>query len=253
MGRQCPLTRRAQRKKNLVSFVTFESCILGGNVDERYSRQLVIPEVGAVGQARLRQARVLVVGGGGLGSPVLLYLAAAGVGTLGVADGDHVSPSNLNRQILYKTEDVGRSKSLAAVQRARELNPEVKAIPYEMRLLRDNGPALVRQYDLVVDASDNLETKDLLNELCVAAARPLVWGAVERCEGQLGVVLPGRACRRCLFPRTPEPGTSPGGREPGANGKPTKGFRHFQRQHRQNIVDESIFLPRRTQTVGAGR
>ena len=184
---------------------------------------------------------------------MLLYLAAAGVGTLGVADDDHVSPSNLNRQILYKTEDVGRSKARAAVRRAQDLNPEVKAIPYEMRLLRDNGPALVRQYDLVVDASDNLETKDLLNELCMAAARPLVWGAMERCEGQLGVVLPGRACRRCLFPRTPEPGTSPGGREPGANGKPTKGFRHFQRQHRQNIVDESIFLPRRTQTVGAGR
>lgn len=178
-------------------------------MDERYSRQLVIPEIGESGQARLRRARVLVVGCGGLGSPVLLYLAAAGVGTLGVADSDKVSLSNLNRQILYETADLDRSKALIAVRRLRALNPDVRAIPYEERVLMDNGPALVRQYDLVVEASDNLETKDLMNTLCVGAGMPLVWGAVQRFEGQMGTVLPGAACRRCVFPVLPEPGTYP--------------------------------------------
>ncbi len=187
-------------------------------MDERYSRHYVMPEIGEVGQAKLRKARVLVVGGGGLGSPVLLYLAAAGVGVLGVADSDKVSLSNLNRQILYKTEDLERSKALTAVQRVRDLNPEVKAIPYEERVLRTNGPALVRQYDLVVEASDNLETKDLMNELCVDAGLPLVWGAVERVEGQMGVYRPGYTCRRCVFPQTPAPGTYPTPAERGVVG-----------------------------------
>lgn len=178
-------------------------------MDERYERQVVMPEIGAVGQERLRQSRALVVGAGGLGSPILLYLAAAGVGTLGIADNDHVSLSNLNRQILYVTHDVGRSKALTAVQRARALNPEVKAIPYEVLVLRDNGLALVQQYDLVVEASDNLETKALMNELCVHAGVPLVWGAVSRFEGQIGAYLPGHACRSCIFPQTPQPGTYP--------------------------------------------
>lgn len=176
---------------------------------ERYSRQTVIPDIGVEGQARLRKARVLVVGCGGLGSPALLYLAAAGVGTLGVADSDRVSLSNLNRQILYETEDLDRSKVLAAVRRLRALNPEVRAIPFEERVLVDNGAALVKDFDLVVEASDNLETKDLLNTLCVGAAIPLVWGAVQRFEGQLGTVLPGYACRRCVFPTLPEPDTYP--------------------------------------------
>lgn len=187
-------------------------------MEERYSRQIVIPEIGIEGQMRLRRARVLVVGCGGLGSPVLLYLAAAGVGTLGVADSDKVSLSNLNRQILYETEDLDRSKALAAVRRLRALNPDVRAIPYEERVLVDNGPALVRQFDLVVDASDNLETKDLLNSLCVEAQIPLVWGAVQRFEGQMGTVLPGCACRRCVFPVLPKPGTYPTPAELGVMG-----------------------------------
>lgn len=178
-------------------------------MDERYARQIVIPEIGAAGQARLRESRVLVVGAGGLGSPVLLYLAGAGVGTLGIADNDQVTLSNLNRQILYVTNDVGRSKALAAVQRVRALNPEVKAIPYEVRVLRDNGLTLVQEYDLVVEASDNLETKALMNELCVRAGVPLVWGAVSRFEGQMGTYIPGHACRACVFPQLPEPGTYP--------------------------------------------
>ncbi len=176
-------------------------------MDERYSRQIIIPEIGETGQARLRNARVLVVGCGGLGSPVLFYLAAAGVGTLGVADSDKVSLSNLNRQILYTTEDVGHSKALAAVKRLRDLNPDIRAVPYDMRVFRSNGAVLVQQYDLVVEASDNLETKDLMNELCVDAGLPLVWGAAERFAGQMGVTLPGHACRRCIFPTTPTSGT----------------------------------------------
>jgi adenylyltransferase/sulfurtransferase len=173
-------------------------------MEKRYERQLVIPEVGEEGQERLREARVLVVGAGGLGSPVLLYLAAAGVGTLGVADSDKLSLSNLNRQVLYKTEDLGRSKALTAVQRIRDLNPELRARPHEVRVLRANGAALVREYDLVVEASDNLETKDLMNELAVGAGIPLVWGAVMRFEGQMGVVMPGHACRHCIFGPTPD-------------------------------------------------
>ncbi len=178
-------------------------------MDERYVRQVVIPEIGTTGQARLHASRVLVVGAGGLGSPILLYLAAAGVGTLGIADNDQVAPSNLNRQILYVADDIGRSKALVAVQRVRALNAEVKAIPYEVRVLRENGLAFVQEYDLVVEASDNLETKALLNELCVHAGVPLVWGAVSRFEGQMGVYLPGHACRSCIFPQLPEPGTYP--------------------------------------------
>jgi len=178
-------------------------------MDERYARQIVIPEIGSEGQLRLRRSRVLVVGAGGLGSPILLYLAASGVGTLGIADDDRVTLSNLNRQVLYTTQDLGLSKALTAVQRVRALNPDVKAIPYEERVLRDNGHLLVSQYDLVVEASDNLETKALMNELCVGANLPLVWGAVSRFEGQMGTYLPGHACRSSVFPQTPEPGTYP--------------------------------------------
>jgi molybdopterin/thiamine biosynthesis adenylyltransferase len=178
-------------------------------MDDRYGRQVVIPEIGVAGQERLRQSRVLVVGAGGLGSPVLLYLAAAGIGTLGIADNDQVSPSNLNRQILYVTHDIGRSKALTAVQRVRALNPEVKAIPHEVFVLRENGLELVQQYDLVVEACDSLETKALMNELCVRAGVPLVWGSVSRFEGQMGAYIPDHACRSCIFPQTPKPGTYP--------------------------------------------
>jgi molybdopterin/thiamine biosynthesis adenylyltransferase len=187
-------------------------------MENRYARQLVIPEVGVTGQAKLRSSRVLVVGAGGLGSPILLYLAGAGVGTLGIADNDQVSITNLNRQILYTTENLGRSKVVTAVQRIRSLNPAVVAIPHEVRVLRENGLALVQQYDLVVEASDNLETKALMNTLCVEAGIPLVWAAVARFEGQLGVYAPGHACRACIFPEVPEPGTYPSPAELGVIG-----------------------------------
>jgi molybdopterin/thiamine biosynthesis adenylyltransferase len=187
-------------------------------VEERYARQVVIPEIGEAGQAALQEARVFVVGAGGLGSPILLYLAAAGVGTLGIADGDKVAPSNLNRQVLYDTQTVGRSKALAAVQRVHALNPDVNAIPYEERVLRQNGLDLVPRFDLVVEASDNLETKSLMNELCVRSGVPLVWGAVVRFEGQLGTYVSGQACRRCVFPQDPEPDTYPSPAELGVVG-----------------------------------
>jgi adenylyltransferase/sulfurtransferase len=187
-------------------------------MSERYSRHVIIPEVGEAGQQRLRNARVFVVGAGGLGSPILLYLAAAGVGTLGIADNDKVTLSNLNRQVLYDTENVGRSKALTAVRRVRALNPDVKAVPYEVRVLQENGLELVSGYDLVVEASDNLETKALMNELCVKAGIPLVWGAVVRFEGQMGTYVPGHACRACVFPDLPEPGTHPSPAELGVMG-----------------------------------
>lgn len=186
--------------------------------DERFERQLVMPEIGPSGQAKLAAARVLVVGAGGLGSPILLYLAAAGVGVIGVADDDRVALSNLNRQILYVTDDLGLSKAVTAVRRVRALNPGVQAIPHEVRVLRDNGLDLVQQYDLVVEASDNLETKSLVNELCVQSGIPLVWGAVVRFEGQMGVYAPGHACRACVFPVLPAPGTYPTPQELGIVG-----------------------------------
>ncbi|MFP4345593.1 MAG: HesA/MoeB/ThiF family protein [Anaerolineales bacterium] len=187
-------------------------------MSDRYTRHVIIPEIGVSGQARLRQARVLVVGAGGLGSPVLFYLAAAGVGTLGVADDDKIAPSNLNRQILYEVDDVGRSKALTAVQRLRAFNPEIRAVPHEIRVLEDNGLPLVQQYEVIVEASDNLATKDLMNELCVEAGLPLVWAGVQRFEGQMGVYLPGHGCRRCLMEETPEPGVYPTAKELGTLG-----------------------------------
>ncbi len=177
--------------------------------NQRYARQLAIPQIGAVGQARLRAARVLVIGAGGLGSPALFYLAAAGVGTLGIADDDLVSPSNLNRQLLYTPAELGQSKVAQAARRLRAFNPEITIIPHVTRVSRENGPSLIADYDLVVEATDNLTSKDLINELCVRAKVPLVWAGVQRFEGQLSVVLPGHACRRCIFPRLPEPDSQP--------------------------------------------
>jgi len=187
-------------------------------MEDRYARQLVMPEIGVAGQECLARSRVLVVGAGGLGSPVLLYLAAAGVGVLGIADDDVVSASNLNRQILYSTDDLGEGKAYRAAARVRALNPSTNVIPYPYRVLRQNGPDLVRQYDLVVEAADDLETKSSINAVCVEAGRPLVWSAVTRFEGQLGVYTPGNACRACLFPALPEPGTFPSPEELGVVG-----------------------------------
>ena len=176
----------------------------------RYSRQMLLAAVGGEGQARLRAARVLVVGAGGLGAPAALYLAAAGVGTLGILDSDALELSNLGRQILYDTKDLDRAKVFAAQARLEALNPEVRVVPHLTRLVEANARELVGGYDVVVEASDNLGTKFLVNEACVEGGIPLVVGAVAGWEGQLLVVRPGTsACYRCVYRGEPEAGTIP--------------------------------------------
>lgn len=175
---------------------------------ERYRRHLVLPQVGEAGQRQLAGARVLVVGVGGLGSPLVLYLAAAGVGTLGIADGDRVERSNLQRQVLYGEDDVGRSKVAVAAERLRRLDPRIRVESHDLRVERGNVLELVAGYDVVVDGSDNAPTRFLLNDACVRAGLPLVWGAVDRFEGQLAVFWAARGpCYRCLFPAPPPPGS----------------------------------------------
>jgi adenylyltransferase/sulfurtransferase len=165
-----------------------------------YSRQMVLPEVGESGQARIRRGRVLVVGAGGLGVPVLGYLAGAGVGTLGVIDGDVLEPSNLHRQTLYRLEDAGRPKALLAAERLRALNPEVDVRGYVERADRERLPALAVGYDVLVDCSDNFTTRFVVNDVAVALGKPAVLASVYQYEGQLQVLKPGGACLRCVWP-----------------------------------------------------
>ena len=166
-----------------------------------YSRQLVLPEVGAAGQARIRAARVLVIGAGGLGAPVLGYLAGAGVGTLGVVDGDLLAASNLHRQTLYALDDVGRPKALLAAERLRALNPEVDVRGYAERADRERLPALAAGYDVLVDCSDNFSTRFLVNDVAVRLRKPAVLASIYQYEGQLQVLVPGGSCLRCVWPR----------------------------------------------------
>jgi adenylyltransferase/sulfurtransferase len=175
---------------------------------ERYARHLVLPEVGEEGQARLLASRVLVVGAGGLGSPLLLYLAAAGVGTLGVVDDDKVDLSNLQRQIVHDTSNVGLDKVDSARARLAEINPEVRVITHKERLAPDNVMDLVAQYDLVTDGSDNFPTRYLVNDACYLARKPLVAAAIMRFDGQLSTYKAfegdGQPCYRCIFGTQPE-------------------------------------------------
>lgn len=172
----------------------------------RYARQMLLPEVGGAGQAKLSKARVLIVGAGGLGSPAALYLAGAGVGQLTLIDNDPVDLTNLHRQILHGTTDVGAPKVLSARRRLSHLNPGVKVRPVNKRLILDNVDALFKNQDLVLDGSDNFDTRYLVNDAAVRRRVPLVWGAVLRWEGQAMTVVPGRsACYRCLFPEPPDP------------------------------------------------
>jgi sulfur-carrier protein adenylyltransferase/sulfurtransferase len=171
-----------------------------------YSRQVVLPEVGSDGQARIRRARVLVVGAGGLGVPVLSYLAGAGVGTLGVVDGDVLEPSNLHRQTLYALGDVGRPKALLAAERLRALNPEVDVRAYVERADRERLPALAAGYDVLVDCSDNFTTRFVVNDVAVGLGRTAVLASVYQYEGQLQVLKPGGACLRCVWPEATRDG-----------------------------------------------
>jgi molybdopterin-synthase adenylyltransferase len=179
----------------------------------RYARQLALPAIGPAGQAKLRAGRVLLVGAGGLGSPAALYLAAAGVGTLGIVDGDVVDVSNLQRQILFATADVGRPKAEAAAARLAALNPETVIEARRERLTAENGGALVAAYDFVIDATDNFAAKFLIADLCHAAGKPYVHGGILEFVGQAMTVLPGRtACYRCVFDGPPaETGNAPRG------------------------------------------
>src|ERR1700759_4461553 len=188
---------------------------------DRYARHLVLREVGGPGQAKIRAAKVLVVGAGGLGSPVTLYLAAAGVGRLGLVDDDAVSLSNLQRQILFKTADVGRPKVEAGRDALAALNPHVAVDVHAVRLTEVNAMALIGAYDIVADGSDNFATRFLLNDACFFAKKPLVSAAVTEFEGQLATYKgyePGLPCYRCLFPAPPPDGTVPNCSETGVLG-----------------------------------
>jgi adenylyltransferase/sulfurtransferase len=170
----------------------------------RYDRHLSLPEIGVDGQQKLKAARVLVVGAGGLGSPSALYLAAAGVGTLGLVDCDRVELSNLQRQVLFDTADIARAKTAAARERLTALNPEISVVAHEVELRAANVLDVLRDYDVVLDGTDRLATRYLVNDACVILGKPLVTAAIHRFEGQAMTYIPGRGpCYRCLFPETP--------------------------------------------------
>ncbi|KAK3702773.1 hypothetical protein RRG08_042757 [Elysia crispata] len=173
---------------------------------ERYSRQLILPEFGVKGQVKLQSTSVLIVGAGGLGCPAAVYLAAAGIGRLGVVDYDEVELSNLHRQILHTSDRVGLSKSLSIVRSCYRLNSNVEYVPYHLQLSSENALGIIKQYDIVLDATDNVATRYLLNDACVLAQKPLVSGSALRFEGQLTVYNNnGGPCYRCLFPQPPPP------------------------------------------------
>ena len=186
---------------------------------DRYARQLVIPEIGAAGQEKLARSRVLVIGAGGLGSPVLYYLAGAGIGAIDVIDSDLVAVSNLHRQILYATPDIGRPKVDVAAERLRALNPDVVVTTRALRVDAANAVALVGGYDVVVDCPDNLATRYVVNDACCRTGTPLVEAAVLAFCGMLMTIVPGKTpCYRCLYPVPPKEGTVPTGAEAGIMG-----------------------------------
>jgi molybdopterin/thiamine biosynthesis adenylyltransferase/rhodanese-related sulfurtransferase/molybdopterin converting factor small subunit len=184
-----------------------------------YSRHLIMPEIGTAGQRKLKASKVLMIGAGGLGSPLGLYLAAAGVGTLGLVDFDVVDETNLHRQVLYGQQDVGRPKIQAALERLHGVNPHIKLVPHEVRLESANALDLFKDYDLVVDGTDNFPTRYLVNDACVMLGKPNVYGSIFRFEGQVSVFWGARGpCYRCLFPEPPPPGLVPSCAEGGVLG-----------------------------------
>src|SRR5437016_9775303 len=191
------------------------------NNDEilRYSRHLIMPEVGMEGQQKLKAARVLCIGAGGLGSPLALYLAAAGVGKLGMVDFDVVDFTNLQRQIIHDTDDVGRLKLESAKDTIADINPNVEVVAYETRLTSENALDIFRDYDIVADGTDNFPTRYLLNDACVLLGKPNVYGSIFRFEGQATVfAYQGGPCYRCLYPEPPPPGLVPSCAEGGVLG-----------------------------------
>ncbi|MBI5875191.1 MAG: molybdopterin-synthase adenylyltransferase MoeB [Deltaproteobacteria bacterium] len=187
---------------------------------ERYSRHIILPEVGGKGQAALLKSKVFVLGAGGLGSPILLYLAAAGVGTIGIADGDCVDLSNLQRQIIHDTNKIGVHKALSAKQSIEALNPDVKVITYKERLNADNIREIIREYDIVMDGSDNFPTRYLMNDAAFFEKKTLISGSMFRFDGQVTIFKPhaGQPCYRCLYPEPPPKGLVPSCQEAGVLG-----------------------------------
>jgi molybdopterin/thiamine biosynthesis adenylyltransferase len=186
----------------------------------RYARHIVLPGIGGDGQRRLREAKVVVIGAGGLGSPAAMYLAAAGVGTLGIVDFDRVELSNLHRQLLHDTGDVGRAKVDSASDRLHDLNPHVDVVAHRTMLSSENAMDILDAYDVVVDGTDNFPVRYLVNDATQLLGKPLVYGSVSQWEGQATVFLPGPGtpCYRCLFPEPPPPGTVPSCAEAGVFG-----------------------------------
>jgi molybdopterin/thiamine biosynthesis adenylyltransferase len=186
----------------------------------RYSRHILLPGIGGAGQRKLLDAKVLCVGAGGLGSPIGMYLAAAGVGTLGIVDFDRVDLTNLQRQLLHDTDDVGRPKVDSAADRLRGLNPGIDVVPYDTMLTSENAFEILGQYDVIIDGSDNFPVRYLVNDATQMLGKPLVYGSIYQFEGQASVFMPGKdtPCYRCLFPQPPPPGAVPSCAEAGVFG-----------------------------------
>src|SRR5574337_2025379 len=184
----------------------------------RYSRHIILPEVGGKGQRKLLNSSALLVGAGGLGSPAALYLAAAGVGRLGIIDADVVDLSNLQRQILHHVDDVGRPKVVSAVETIAQINPDVKVEPIQAVLSSENAKEVISQYDVVVNGCDDFPTRYLVNDACVLLKKPLVDGSIFKFEGQVTVFVPGQGCYRCLYPAPPPPGLVPSCQDAGVLG-----------------------------------
>ena len=185
---------------------------------ERYSRHIIMPQVGSKGQRKLLDAKVLVIGAGGLGSPVSIYLALAGVGTIGIVDFDIVDLSNLQRQILHHNDDIGRSKVDSAIETLKAYNPDVTVIPHQVPITSENAMEIMAGYDIIVNGADNFPARYLINDAAYLSGKPLVDGSILMFDGQVTVFLPGRGCYRCLFPEPPPPGEVPSCAEAGVLG-----------------------------------
>ena len=197
-------------RSSLFTFRKEENKVFTKDEEERYSRHIILPQIGKEGQAKLKEAKVLVVGTGGLGSPVDYYLAAAGVGTLGIIDGDVVDTTNLQRQLLHSTKDVGRIKVDSAEEKLKALNPNTKIVKYKQKVDSSNVLGLIEEYDIVVDCTDNFPARFLLNDACYLKKKPLVHGAIIQFDGQAITILPGEsACYRCVYHEPPSASKNP--------------------------------------------
>ena len=211
--------RRVGRRRGRVPLTGEKDMAFTDDQLERYSRHLILKEIGVRGQKKLLAARVLVIGAGGLGSPAAMYLAAAGVGTIGIVDDDVVDLSNLQRQIIHGTGNVGMPKVESAAETVTSINPDVTVKPYRIRVSAGNIAELIAGYDVIVDAADNFSTKFLINDACVLAGKPYIYGGALRFEGQLMTYVPGRGpCYRCIFRDMPAAGEVPSCKESGVLG-----------------------------------